>query len=90
MVRDLGARRGRRFFGELTDNSLIAAAALALMNGHGDPMRLLAMDPDDFRLTLEAVQKAERLRREQRKQELEFLAESIGAKVGSVLARAFG
>jgi hypothetical protein len=60
------------------------------MNGLADPLRFLAMDPDDFRLSLETVQKAERLRREQRKHELEFLAESIGVKVGNVLARAFG
>lgn len=54
--RAAGARRGK-----LTSDPAIGSAAVALLHGL-DPLTFLGLHPDDYRLTVAVVDRAQRLR----------------------------
>jgi hypothetical protein len=73
----------------------VTTAAVALINGWGDPLDLLALDPEDFSVAVAVVREAERMRAEQDAAKAEASARLIArellpglAKHSSALVRA--
>lgn len=61
MVRLLRGRPGGAR-GKLSGDPAVTTAAVALLNGWSDPLELLALEPEDYRVAVAVIQEAERLR----------------------------
>jgi hypothetical protein len=90
VVRCRDARRGGSFFDQLTDDPAVTAAAVGLLNGHSNPLGLLALGKDDFTLALAIITKADTISLDRRKRELTYLVDGIGHKVAETVGRMLG
>ena len=61
------------------------SAALALLNGYADPLGMLTLHPHDWTVSIAVVRTAEKFRAEQRKSELDYLADRIASSVARML-----
>lgn len=73
MVRLLHGRP-RGALGKLSGDPAITTAAVALLTGWSNPLELLALDPEDYRVAVAIVQEAERLRYQRDKQLADYQA----------------
>lgn len=87
-LRPAGPREGRR--GKLSGDPAVQAAAVALLEGVGDPLGFLAAAPEDARILAAIVREAGRMRAEREQQLADYVAAKASNHVVSGFARIQG
>lgn len=72
----------------MTRDPAVRTAAVALVNGWGDPVALLALPPDDYSVAAAVVREADRMRAERDQAAADYLAQATASRVVDLLAKA--